>query len=336
MAGANPAPETAYRGRRALVTGGLGFIGSHVCRRLLALGADVTAIDALVPGYGGLEWNVEDVRPDLRVIFRDLCERDAAEAAVQGVDYVFHLAGQVSHTESMTDPARDLRNNVAATLSLLEACRRANPAARIALAGTRQVYGRPERAPVDESHPCRPVDVNGIHKRAAEEYVQLYQDVHGLQSVILRLTNTYGPGQLVKHPRQGFIGWFVRKAVEGGEIELMGDGTQRRDLNFVEDVVNALLLAAASPKAWGRVYNLGSSEPVSLEALVRLLLEVAGRGSYRFVPFPPERKSIDVGSVEIDDSRIRRELGWQPAVPLREGLERTLRHYERHLARYLE
>jgi nucleoside-diphosphate-sugar epimerase len=319
-----------------LVTGGLGFIGSHLCRRLLALGAEVTAIDALVPGYGGLLWNVEDVRPDLRILFRDLCEPDAAETAVQGMDYVFHLAGQVSHTESMSEPQRDLRNNVVATLSLLEACRRANPSVRIAYAGTRQVYGRPERAPVDEGHPCRPVDVNGIHKRAAEEYLQLYQEVHGIQSVVLRLTNTYGPGQLVKHARQGFIGWFVRKAVEGGEIELMGDGTQRRDLNFVEDVADALLLAAATPQAWGRVYNLGSAEPVSLEALVRMLLEVAGRGSYRFVPFPPERKSIDVGSVEIDFSRIRRELGWRPAVTLRAGLERTVRHYERHLARYLE
>jgi nucleoside-diphosphate-sugar epimerase len=318
------------------VTGGLGFIGSHVARRLLALGADVAVLDALVPGYGGHLFNVEDVRADLRITFGDLCEPAMAEAAVQGVDYVFHLAGQVSHTESMSDPRRDLRNNAVATLSLLEACRSVNPSARIAFAGTRQVYGRPERKPVDEAHPCRPLDVNGVHKRAAEQYLEMYAEVHGVQSVVLRLTNTYGPGQLVKHPRQGFIGWFVRKAVEGGEIELMGDGTQRRDLNFVDDVVEALLLAAAEPKAWGRVYNLGSPEPVSLEELVRELLAVAGRGSFRFVPFPPERKSIDIGSVELDSTRIRRELGWQPVVPLRQGLERTVRYYERHLARYLE
>ena len=335
-----PAPRRAldseYRGRRALVTGGLGFIGSHVARRLLGLGAEVTVIDALVPGYGGHPFNVEDVRDELHVIRGDLRDATAAEAAVDRQDYVFHLAGQVSHTESMSDPRRDLDNNALATLSLLEACRRVNPSTRLVFSGTRQVYGRPQRNPVDETHPCLPLDVNGIHKWAAEQYHQLYHDVHGIPSVVLRLTNTYGPGQLVKHPRQGFIGWFVRKAVEGREIEIMGDGTQRRDLNFVDDVVEAMLLAAASPKAFGRVYNLGSRGPVSLEALARLLIEVAGRGSFRFVPFPPERKSIDVGSIEIDYARIRNELGWEPRVALRDGLERTVRYYERHLARYLE
>jgi UDP-glucose 4-epimerase len=295
----------------------------------------VAVIDALVPGYGGHPFNVEDVRDDLRVFERDLRDPAAADEAVKGQDYVFHLAGQVSHTESMSDPRRDLDNNAAATLSLLEGCRRVNPSARLVFAGTRQVYGRAQRIPVDENHPCVPLDVNGIHKWAAERYHQLYHAAHGIPSVVLRLTNTYGPGQLVKHPRQGFIGWFVRKAVEGGEIEIMGDGTQRRDLNFVEDVAEAMLLAAATPHAFGRVYNLGSPAPISLEALVRLLLEVAGRGSFRFVPFPPERNSIDVGSIEIDYARIRTELGWEPHVALRDGLERTVRYYERHLERYL-
>jgi UDP-glucose 4-epimerase len=235
----------------------------------------------------------------------------------------------------MSNPRRDLDNNALATLSLLEACRRVSPEVRIVFSGTRQVYGRPQRNPVAESHPCVPIDVNGIHKLAAEQYHALYHEVYGLHSVILRLTNTYGPGQLVKHPRQGFIGWFVRKAVEGGEIEIMGDGTQRRDLNFVEDVADAMLLAATAPRARGRVYNLGSPEPVSLEALARLLIDVAGRGSFRFVPFPPDRKGIDVGSVEIDYTRIRTELGWEPRVALRDGLERTVRYYERHLERYL-
>jgi nucleoside-diphosphate-sugar epimerase len=326
----------AFRGRRALVTGGLGFIGSHVARGLCALGADVVVVDALVPGYGGNRFNAEDLRGRVRVVERDVRDGEAMAELVPGHDYVFHLAGQVSHTDSMSEPQRDLEHNCRASLSLLEALRAHNPTARVVFAGTRQVYGRPQRLPLDESHPCQPVDVNGIHKWAAEQYHRLYHEVHGIPTVVLRLTNTYGPGQLVKHPRQGFIGWFLRRAVEGAEIEIMGDGSQLRDLNHVDDVVDAMLRAAATPAAFGRVYNLGAPEPVSLESLVRLLLELAGRGSYRFVPFPPERKSIDVGSVQIDFGRIRRELGWEPRVPLREGLARTLHFYEQHLDKYLD
>jgi len=322
--------------RRALVTGGLGFIGSQLARRLLALGAEVSVIDALVPGHGGNSFNVVDVRDRLAVTLADVCDRSAIESAVAGQDYLFHLAGQVSHTDSMREPAGDLDNNCRAALSVLEACRRLNPTVRVAFAGTRQIYGRPQRLPIDESHPVRPVDVNGVHKWAAEQYHRLYHEVHGLPSVVLRLTNTYGPGQLVKHARQGFIGWFVRKAVEGGEIEIMGDGSQLRDLNYVDDVVDALLLAASTPSAWGQAYNLGAPEPVSLEALAQRLVAIAGRGSYRFVPFPPERKSIDIGSVRVDYGKIRRELGWEPRVGLREGLTRTLRYYEQHLHHYLD
>lgn len=325
-----------YAGRRALVTGGLGFVGSRLARRLLGLGAEVSVIDALVPGHGGNPFNVADVRERLAVTLADVCDRAAIESAVAGQDYLFHMAGQVSHTDSMREPASDLDNNCRAALSVLEACRRLNPTVRIAFAGTRQIYGRPQRLPIDESHPVRPVDVNGVHKWAAEQYHRLYHEVHGLPSVVLRLTNTYGPGQLIKHARQGFIGWFVRKAVEGGEIEIMGDGSQLRDLNYVDDVVDALLLAAATPSAWGQAYNLGAPEPVSLEALAQRLIAIAGRGSYRFVPFPPERKSIDIGSVRVDYGKIRRELGWEPRVGLREGLTRTLRYYEQHLHHYLD
>jgi nucleoside-diphosphate-sugar epimerase len=211
-----------------------------------------------------------------------------------------------------------------------------NRAARVVYSSTRQIYGRPERMPVDESHPCRPVDVNGIHKWTAEQYHRLYDEVYGIACVVLRLSNTFGPGVLVKHPRQGFIGWFLRKVVEGGEIELMGDGTQLRDMNYVDDVVDALLLAAATPAARGQTYNLGAPAPVSLGDLARRMVEIAGRGSIRHVPFPPERKRIDVGSVTIDWSRIRRELGWSPRVEVDEGLTRSIRYYEQHLDRYLD
>jgi nucleoside-diphosphate-sugar epimerase len=326
----------AFAGRRALVTGGLGFIGSQVARRLVGLGADVTVIDALVPGYGGNRFNVEDVRERIHLIVDDVRDTAAIEACVEGRDFVFNLVGQVSHTDSMSSPALDLENNCRAPLAVLEACRNVNRAARVVYSSTRQIYGRPERQPVDETHPCRPVDVNGIHKWAAEQYHRLYDEVYGVASVILRLSNTYGPGVLVKHPRQGFIGWFLRKVVEGGEIELMGDGTQLRDMTYVDDVVEALLLAAAVPAARGQVYNVGAAEPVSLADVAERMIAIAGRGSLRRVPFPPERKRIDVGSVTIDCSRIRRELAWSPRIGLDDGLARSIRYYERHLDRYLD
>jgi UDP-glucose 4-epimerase len=328
--------RTAFGGHRALVTGGLGFIGSHLTRRLVALGADVTVIDALIPGYGGNRFNVEDVRDRIHLIIDDVRDPAAIEACVEGRDYVFNLVGQVSHTDSMSDPETDLESNCRAPLAVLEACRHRNRAARVVFSSTRQIYGRPERIPVDESHPCRPVDVNGIHKWAAEQYHRLYDEVYDIASVVLRLTNTYGPGVLVKHPRQGFIGWFLRKVVEGGEIEVMGDGSQLRDLVYVDDVVDAMLLAASRPDARGQTYNLGAAEPVSLADLAHLMIRIAGRGSLRFVPFPPERKRIDVGSVTIDASRIRTDLGWEPRVPLEEGLARSIRYYQRHLDRYLD
>lgn len=332
----NASHAAVFAGRRALVTGGLGFIGSRVARRLEGLGAEVSVIDALVPGCGGNPFNLADVRDRIQVRIADVRDAGAMAEAVAGQDFLFNLVGQVSHVDSMTDPESDLENNARTHLSVLEACRRHNPGVRIVLASTRQIYGRPRRLPVDESHPIEPVDVNGIHKWAAEQYHRVYARTHGIRSAILRLTNTYGPGQLVKHARQGFIGWFVRRAVEGEPIEVMGDGEQLRDLNHVDDVAEAMLLAAAAPSASGRVYNLGASEPISLRAIAELLVKVAGHGSWRLVPFPEDRRRIDVGSIYVDWSAIRRDLGWEPRVRLREGLEATVRYYERNLARYLD
>ncbi len=332
----SPVQRAAFSGRRVLVTGGLGFIGSHVARRMVEYGAEVTVIDALVPGYGGNLFNVDDIRDRIQLVVDDVREVPAIEACVEGRDFIFNLVGQVSHTDSMSRPDIDLENNCHAPLAVLEACRRTNRAAHIVYSSTRQIYGRPDRLPVDESHPCRPVDVNGIHKWAAEQYHRLYDEVYGIWSSVLRLTNTYGPGVLVKHPRQGFIGWFVRKVVEGGEIEIMGDGTQVRDMNYIDDVVDALLLAAMTPAARGQIYNLGSPAPVSLREIATSLVDIAGSGSLRFVPFPPERKRIDVGSVTVDYARIRADLGWEPRVGLDDGLARSIRYYQQHLGRYLD
>jgi UDP-glucose 4-epimerase len=248
---------------------------------------------------------------------------------------LFNLAGQVSHIDSMTDPFTDLEINCRSQLSILEALRKNNPEARIVYAGTRQVYGKPVRLPVDESHPLNPTDVNGINKISGELYHLVYHSVYGIRACSLRLTNTYGPRQLIRHARQGFIAWFVRKAVLGEEIQIFGDGSQRRDFDYVDDVVDAFLRAGASDAAVGQVFNLGGQGAVSLLDLARQLIEISGRGSYALAPFPPERKRIDIGDFQADASKIQRALGWRPKVGLREGLERTVDYYRRHKEHYL-
>jgi UDP-glucose 4-epimerase len=325
----------AYRDADVLVTGGLGFIGSNLARRLVALGAKVTLMDSMIPEYGGNPFNIHDLRERVTVNFADVRDRSAMDHLVQGRDVLFNLAGQVSHIDSMRDPFTDLDINCRSQLSLLESCRHNNRRVRVVFAGSRQVYGRPQYLPVDEQHPVRPVDVNGINKAAGEQYHVLYHDIHGIPACSLRLTNTYGPGQLVKHNRQGFIGWFVRTAVEGGEIQLYGDGSQTRDLNFVEDVVQAFLLAGADPRAGGQIYNLAAQPPVALRELAETLVQLSGRGSVRLVPWPDEKRAIDIGSYHGSHERITSELGWRPTTPLREGLRRTVDYYAAHLKHYL-
>jgi UDP-glucose 4-epimerase len=323
-----------YRGRRVLVTGGLGFIGSNLCRTLADLGAQVLAIDSLLPEYGGNPFNLDGYEDRVKVNIADV-RGHGIEYLVRGQEILFNLAGQVSHIDSMTDPFTDLEINCRSQLWILEAVRKNNPGLKLVYAGTRQVYGKPRYLPVDEAHLLNPTDVNGINKISGEFYHLVYHSVYGIRACSLRLTNTYGPRQLIRHARQGFIGWFVRQALQGDEIQLFGDGSQRRDFDFVDDVVDAFLRAGAMDAADGEVFNLGGDEPVSLLDLARLLIEIAGRGSYRLVPFPPERQRIDIGDFYADAGKIQRALGWKPTVPLRQGLERTLAFYREHQERYL-
>jgi UDP-glucose 4-epimerase len=356
--------EGVFLGKKVLITGGLGFIGSNLAIRLVELGAEVLVVDSLIPAYGGNLFNIEPVKDRLRVNIADVRDVNGMDYLVRGNNYLFNLAGQVSHIDSMHDPYTDLEINCRAQLSILEACRHNNPGIKVVYAGTRQVYGAPEYLPVDEKHLLRPVDVNGINKMAGEWYHILYNNVYGIWAVSLRLTNTYGPRLLVKHSRQGFAGWFIRQAIQNQQIQLFGDGLQVRDLNYVDDVVEAMLLAAAydgpvggtnpppipaalprtqdpAAKPWegGQgthdgvpIFNLGNSPPVSLLEFVRALLEVCqefgrGKGGYRLVPFPVDKKRIDIGDYYADYSKIQRTLGWQPQVGLREGLRRTVAFY---------
>jgi UDP-glucose 4-epimerase len=323
-----------YRGRRVLVTGGLGFIGSNLCRTLADLGAEVLAVDSLLPDYGGNLFNLAGYEGKVRINIADV-RGHGMEYLVRGEEVLFNLAGQVSHLDSMADPFTDLEINVRSQLSILEAVRKGNPEIKIVYAGTRQVYGKPQYLPVDEKHLLNPTDVNGINKISGELYHLVYHSVYGIRASSLRLTNTYGPRQLIKHSRQGFIGWFVRKAALGEEIQVFGDGRQKRDFNHVDDVVDAFLRAGATDASDGGVFNLGDAHPVSLLELVKLLVEVAGAGSWTIVPFPPERKKIDIGDFYADTARVRKALGWEPKVPLRQGLAETIAWYRKHKEHYL-
>ena len=324
----------AFRRARCLVTGGLGFIGSNLAHRLVELDADVALVDSLHPEHGGDRFNVAGLEDRVRIVVGDVCDRDAIGPLVADRDFVFNLAGQVSHLDSMRDPFGDMHANALAHLTLLEACRATNPGVKVVYASTRQVYGRPHYVPVDEQHPFHPTDINGIHKLAGERYHTIYDRIGHVRATSLRLTNTYGPRQLMRHNRQGFVPWFIRLAIDGEEISLFGDGAQQRDFNYVDDVVEALLFAAADDAANGEAFNLGASPPVSLRAFTEQLIAITGTGSYRIEPFPTERKVIDIGDYWADWRKIERVLGWRPQVPLAEGLRRTVDYYRSHRDRY--
>jgi UDP-glucose 4-epimerase len=322
-----------FAGANVLITGGLGFIGSNLARRLVELGAQVTLVDSLDPEYGGNRFNLQGIENRVRVNISDVRDRDSLQAHIAGQNFLFNLAGQTSHLDSMEDPFTDLEINCSAQLSILETCRRVNPQIRVVFASTRQIYGRPEKLPVDERHRLSPVDVNGINKMAGEFYHILYNDVYDLAASALRLTNTYGPRMRIKDARQTFVGIWIRRLLEGQPIEVWG-GAQRRDFTYVDDCVDALLLAAARREARGRVFNLGGNEVVTLGELAKLLVELNGGGEYVQREFPADRKRIDIGDYYADDSLIRATLGWEPRVSLKDGLSRTLEFFRTNLDHY--
>lgn len=328
--------EEFYRGRRIMITGGLGFIGSNLARRLAELGADILLVDSLIPDYGGNLFNIAGIEDRVRVNVADVRQASTMNYLVRDREIIFNLAGQVSHIDSLRDPHTDLEINCRSQLTLLEACRRHHPGAKVIYASTRQIYGKPEYLPVTEQHLVRPTDVNGINKAAGEYYHLVYNDVFGVRASSLRLTNVYGPRQLIKHNRQGFIAWFIRLAIEDREIQIFGDGSQIRDFVYVDDAVSAFLTAGMCETCNGVAFNVGGSEPVTHRQLVELLIELAGTGRYRFVEWPPEKKAIDIGSFYADSTCFRRACGWEPTVPLRDGLSRTLAYYRQHIEHYLD
>jgi UDP-glucose 4-epimerase len=324
-----------YRGRQVMITGGLGFIGSNLAHALVALGAQVLIVDSLFPEYGGNLFNVRGIEGRVRVNIADIRQQTTMNYLVQHQDVIFNLAGQVSHIDSMQDPHTDLEINCRAQLAILEACRHNNPDVKVVFAGTRQVYGRADSLPVSEAHLVRPTDINGINKAAGEYYHLVYNNVFGVRACSLRLTNVYGPRQLLKHNRQGFIAWFIRLVIEGREIQIYGDGRQIRDFVFVDDAVDAFLRAGADDAANGQVFNVGGFEPISHRDLVHLLIASAGTGSYRFTEWPPDKKAIDIGDFYADWQLISDTLGWRPHTTLADGLRNTIAFYRDHFVEYV-
>jgi UDP-glucose 4-epimerase len=325
----------AFAGARVVITGGMGFIGSALARRLVTLGAKIMLIDSVVPEYGGGNpANIADIRDRVVINISDIRSRHTLPRLLEGRDFLFNLAAQTSHLDSMIAPEEDLAINCTAQLQLLEACRAVNPGIIIVHAGTRQIYGRPRYLPVDERHPLRPVDVNGVNKMAGEAYHLLYRDVYGIKSRSLRLTNVYGPGMRIKDARQNFLGIWLRRVIEGEPFEVWG-GEQRRDLLYVDDAAEAFLYAAVTPEAEGLALNVGGDEPYSLAALAEAIIEANGGGRYEFREFPPDRERIDIGDFLTDDRCFRALSGWRPCIRLTDGLRLSLDYYRSHLASYL-
>jgi len=326
--------DNKYQNKDILITGGLGFIGSNLALKLVGSGAKVTLVDSLIPDYGGNLFNVEPMRDKLTINIADVRDESSMNWLVKDRDYIFNLAGTLSHIDSMKDPYTDLEINCRSQLTILEACRKNNPTVKIVFSGTRGQYGKAQYLPVDEKHPLEPTDVNGINNLAGEWYHILYNNVYGLRATSLRLTNTYGPRHQMKHSRQGYLNWFIRLALDNEAITLYDDGKQLRDFNYVDDVVDALLLAGASEKADGEIFNLGSGQPVSVKGSLLAVLEAAGSGRLQQVSFPPDKKKIEIGDYYADYGKIQKVLGWEPKVSFKDGLNKTVEYYKKHRDHY--
>ena len=325
----------AIHNKKILITGGLGFIGSNLAKRLLKFNNTITIIDSLVPEYGGNWRNLNNVKHLVNINISDVRDSYSINQLVQNQDHLFNLAGQTSHLDSMENPFTDLDINAKAQLSILEACRKYNPEIRIVFASSRQIYGKPQYLPVDEKHPISPVDVNGINKIAGEQYHILYQEVYGIASSVLRLTNTYGPRMRIKDARQTFLGIWIRNLLQGKPIQVFGDGKQRRDYNYVEDVLDALLIAATENNAVGKVFNLGAPDPLSLEDTAKIMCQMSEGGDYQIIPFPEDRKAIDVGDFICDYSAFRDQFEWEPKVNFEEGIQRSIEYFRKEIEHYI-
>ena len=325
-----PQLESSYSNRNVIITGGLGFIGSNLAIRLVTLGANVLLLDSMLPLYGGNMFNIDSIKDRVRINFSDIRDRHSMDYLIRDQDYIFHLAGQLSHVDSITDPFTDVNININGTLAVLESSRQYNPDLKVIFTGTRGQYGRSVKLPVDENAPTNAKGIYAISNLAAEKIILMYNEVHGVRGVCLRITNTYGPRHQMKHNRYGVLNWFIRLALDGECIPVFGDGSILRDFVYVDDTVEALLLAGASERANGEIYNVGTSHPISFLDLAKAITQITGTGSWSFAPFTDERKQLEPGDYYSDISKIGRHLGYKQSISLEEGLTKTIEFYRRY------
>jgi len=325
--------ENYFKNKKILITGGLGFIGSTLAHRLAKMEADIFLVDSLISEYGGNNFNINGIEDRVKVNIADVRDKHSMDYLVKDKDIIFNLAGTLSHIDSMNDPFTDLEINCKSQLSILESCRKNNRDVKIIFAGTRGQYGKADHLPVDEKHLMHPTDVNGINNIAGESYHILYNNIYGIRAVSLRLTNTYGPRHQMKHHKQGIINWFIRQLIEGQTVKLYGDGKQIRDINYVDDVVDALLLVTCNEKANGEVFNLGGI-PKNLIDLVETMIDVYGKGNYELIPFKDDLKKIEIGDYIANYEKIKSAVEWEPKVSLEEGLQSSFDYYEKYKEYY--
>jgi len=323
-----------FKNKKVLITGGMGFVGSNLSIRLASLGAEVLIVDNMLPRQGGNVFNIEPVKDKVKVNISDIRNPTSMNHLVKGMDYIYHIAGQVNHVDSVKDPLNDLSINVEGTLVLMEALRMNNPEAKVIFTGTRGEYGSSLSLPVAENHAINPIGIYAITNFAAERIVLTYHNLHHIKSLCLRITNTFGPRHQMAHDEYGVFNWFIRKAMDNEVIPLFGDGRILRDYLYIDDLVDSLISVALSDNAYGEVYNVGSGVPLSFLELANKIIEIAGSGKTNYTEFTTERKALEPGDYYADITKIKNAIGWEPKISLEDGIKKTIEFYKKNRAKY--
>ena len=323
-----------FAGKKVMITGGLGMIGSTIARKLVPLGAQVTLVDAFIEPYGANDFNIADIRDKVQVSVTDIRDKDAIRHLVKGQDVIFNLAGQVSHNDSLNNPFLDADINYIGHLNVLECVRRNAPDAVVLMAGSRLQFGRIEKNPVDESHPLRPRTPYALNKTAAEAMYLFYHQVHRLRCVVFRIANPYGPRSQMKHSKYSMVNWFIRQAMDRQVIKVFGDGLQVRDYIYVDDLAEAFIRSAVSEACMGKVFNVGSGVGTRFKDMAETIVRAAGNGQIEFVPWPTDYINVETGDYVTDIAQIRDGLDWKPATDFDTGVEFTVEYYLKHKHHY--